>query len=79
MTGSHGGDNDDDSNSRHVCTIAVFLLVRLLYLLIHLLNYLFRPIQTLMMLTDLIDLVVVPSSIAYCLPNSPPKSTSSQH
>ena len=65
VTGPHeGGSGDDDS--KHVCIIAVFLLVRLLYLLIHSLDYLFRLIQTLTMLTDFINLVAVSSSIAYC-------------
>ena len=78
MTKSHENDNDDD-DFKHVCIIAVFLLVRFFYLLIHSLDYLFRSIQILMMLTDLIDLVAVPSSIACCLPNPPSKLTSSQH
>ena len=72
--GPHGGGSGG-GGSRHVCIIAVFLLVRLLYLLIHSLDYLFRSIQTLVMLTDLIDLVVIPSSIACCSPNSPSKLT----
>ena len=78
MTEPHEGDSDDD-DSRHVCIIAVFLLVRLLYLLIHSLDYLFRSIQTLMVLAGLIDLVAVPPSIACCSPNPPPKPTPSQH
>ena len=77
MIKSHENDNDD-SDFKHACIIAVFLLVRLFYLLIHSLDYLFRFIQTLTVLTDLIDLVVVPSSIACCLPNLSPKSTFSQ-
>ena len=35
-------DDSDDDDFKHVCIIAVFLLVRLLYLLIHSLDYLFR-------------------------------------
>ena len=77
MTKSHE-DDSDDSDFKHVCIIAVFLLVRLLYLLIHSLDYLFRSIQTLIMLADLIDLVAVPPSIACCLSNPPPKPTPSQ-
>ena len=77
MTKSHENDSDD-SDFKHACIIAVFLLVRLLYLLIHSLDYLFRLIQTFMMLTDLIDLVAVPSSITCCLLNPPLKSTLSQ-
>ena len=78
MTESHEGDNDG-SDSRHVCIIAVFLLVRLLYLLIHSLDYLFRLIQTFTVLAGLIDLVAVPPSITCCSPNPPPKPTPSQH
>ena len=70
---SHENDNDDD-DFKHVCIIAVFLLVKLLYLFIHSLDYLFRSIQTLAMLTDLIDLVAVPSSITCCSLNLPLKS-----
>ena len=77
MTESHEGDSDG-SGSRHVCMIAVFLLVRLLYLLIHSLDHLFRPIQILAVLTDLINLVAVPPSIACCSLNPPPKPTLSQ-
>ena len=68
MTESHGGDNGD-SDSRHACIIAVFLLVRLLYLLIHSLDYLFKSIQILTMLADFIDLVAVSSLITCCLLN----------
>ena len=71
-------NNNDDSDFKHACMIAVFLLIRLLYLFIHSLNHLFRSIQTLMMLTDLINFIVVPSSIACCLPNSPLKLIFSQ-
>ena len=71
---SHEGGSDG-SGSKHVCIIAVFLLVRLLYLLIHSLDYLFRSIQTLIMLTSLIDLVAISSSITCCSSNSFLKST----
>ena len=64
VTESHE-DDSDDGDSKHVCIIAVFLLVRLLYLHIHSLDYLFRFIQTLTMLTDLIDFIAVSSSITY--------------
>ena len=79
MMKSHEGGSGDDGGSRHACTIAVFLLVRLLYLLIHSSNYLFRFIQTFVMLADLINLVAVSSSITCCLLNSLLKSTFSQH
>ena len=72
-------ENDNDNNDfKHVCIIAVFLLVRFFYLFIHSLDYLFRSIQTLAVLAGLIDLVAVFSSIACCLPNPPLKPTPSQ-
>ena len=77
MIKSHENDNDD-SDFKHVCIIAVFLLVRLLYLLIHSLDYLFRSIQTLMMFANLINLIVISSLIAYCLLNSSLKLIFSQ-
>ena len=72
-------NNNDDDNFKHVCMIAVFLLIKFFYLFIHSLNHLFRFIQILIMLTDLIDLVAVSSSITCCLLNSSSKSTFSQH
>ena len=76
MIKSHENDNND-SDFKHACIIAVFLLVRLFYLFIHSLNHLFRFIQTLTVLTNFINFIVVPSLIACCLPNSSLKSTSS--
>ena len=38
---SHENDSNDD-DFKHACIIAVFLLVKLLYILIHSLDYLFR-------------------------------------
>ena len=76
---SYKNDSNDDNDFKHACIIAVFLLIKLFYLLIHSLNYLFRSIQTLTVLADLIDLVVVSSLIACCLPNLLSKSISSQH
>ena len=69
VTESHE-DGSDGGGSRHVCIIAVFLLVRLLYLLIHSLDYLFRLIQTFMILTNLINFVVIFLLIADCSLNS---------
>ena len=68
MTESHE-DGSGDSGSKHVCIITVFLLVKLLYLLIHSLNYLFRFIQTFIMLANFINFVVIFSSIVYYLSN----------
>ena len=79
MIKSHKNDNDDDNDFKHACIITVFLLIKLLYLHIHLLNYLFKFIQTLAMLTNLIDFIVMSLSIACCLPNLSLKSTFSQH
>ena len=73
----HENDNND-SDFKHVCIITVFLLIKLLYLFIYSLNYLFRSIQTLTVLTDLIDLIAVPSLITCCLLNLSSKSTPSQ-
>ena len=63
VTGSHRGDSDDDGDFKHVCTIAVFLLVKLFYLLIHLLNYLFKFIQILIMLINFIYFIIISSLI----------------
>ena len=73
VTESHEGDSDD-SGSRHVCIIAVFLLIRLLYLHIHSLDYLFRSIQILTVFVNFINLVTMSSLIIYCLLNSSLKS-----
>ena len=37
---SHEDDSNDDSEFMHACTIIVFLLIKFLYSLIHLLNHL---------------------------------------
>ena len=65
VTESHEGDSGS-SDFKHVCIIAIFLLVKLLYLLIHSLNYLFKFIQTLIMLANFINLIAMSSSITYC-------------
>ena len=69
MTESHEGGSGG-SGSRHVCMIAVFLLIKLFYLLIHSLNHLFRFIQILVILADFINLITVSSLIIYCSLNS---------
>ena len=74
MMRSHGGDSGD-SDSRHACIIAVFLLVRLLYLHIHLLNYLFKFIQIFTMFMNLINFIAVSSSITCYSLNSSLKLT----
>ena len=77
MIKSHENDNDNN-DFKYVCIIAVFLLIRFFYLFIHLLNYLFKSIQTLVVLADLIDLVTVSLSITYCSLNLFSKLTFSQ-
>ena len=74
VTESHEGGSGG-SDSKHACIIAVFLLIRLFYLLIHSLNYLFRFIQTFTMLINLIDLITMFSSITCCSLNLFLKST----
>ena len=78
MIKSHENDSDD-SDFKHACIITVFLLIRLFYLLIHSLNYLFKFIQTFIMLADFIDFIVISSLITCCLLNSPLKSIFSQY
>ena len=41
MIKSHENDSNDDDEFMHVCTIIIFLLIKFLYSLIHLLNCLF--------------------------------------
>ena len=38
----HKNNSNNNSNFKHVYTIAVFLLVKFFYLFIHLLDYLFK-------------------------------------
>ena len=74
----HENDNNDN-DFKHVCIIAVFLLIRLFYLFIHSLDYLFKSIQTFMMLAGLINLIMMSSLITCCLPNLLSKSTFSHY
>ena len=69
MTESHENDNDDDDEFMHVCIIIVFLLIKLLYLLIHLINCLFQSIQFYSVLVNFINLAVMSSLTAYCTQN----------
>ena len=77
MTESHENDSDNDDEFMHACIIIVFLLIRLLYSLIHLINCLFQSIQFYSVLTNFIDLAAVPSLTAYCMQNC--LSTQSSH
>ena len=64
MTELHEGDSDDDSEFMHVCTIIIFLLIKLLYSSIHSLDCLLQLIQFYSVLANLIDLTAVPSLTA---------------
>ena len=68
MTKSHK-NNNDNSDFKHACIITVFLLIKLFYLFIHSLNYLFKSIQTFVVFIDFIDFIAVSSLIACCSPN----------
>ena len=65
MTESHEDSSDDGSEFMHVCIIVVFLLIKFLYSLIHLINYLFQFIQFYSMLMNFINLTAV-SSLTAC-------------
>ena len=69
MIKSHENNNDDDDEFMHMCTIIIFLLIRLFYSLIHLLNCLFQFIQFYSMLANLINLTAVSSLTACCMQN----------
>ena len=77
MIKSHENDSDDDSEFMHVCIIVVFLLIRLLYSLIYLIDCLFQFIQFYSVLVNFINLVVIFSLTAYCMQNH--LSTQSPH
>ena len=66
---SHEDDSDNDDEFMHVCTIVIFLLIRLLYSLIYLINYLFQSIQFYSMLANFINLIAVSSLTAYYTQN----------
>ena len=65
MIKSHENDSDDDSEFMHVYIIIIFLLIRFLYLLIHLIDCLFQSIQFYSILTNFINLAVM-SSLTAC-------------
>ena len=69
MIESHEGGSDGDSEFMHACTIVVFLLIRLLYSSIHLINCLFQFIQFYSMLMNFINLVAVSSLTVCCMQN----------
>ena len=65
MTESHEGDSDNGSEFMHACIIVIFLLIRLLYSLIYLINCLFQSIQFYSMLINFINLTAVLSLTVY--------------
>ena len=65
MTELHEGGSDGGSEFMHVYIIVVFLLIRLLYSSIHLIDCLFQSIQFYSMLTNFINLAVM-SSLTAC-------------
>ena len=69
MIKSHENDNDDDNEFMHACIIIVFLLIRLLYSLIHLINCLFQSIQFYSVFANLINFTTMSSLTAYCMQN----------
>ena len=66
MTESHKGGSGGGSEFMHACTIVVFLLIRLLYSLIHLINCLFQFIQFYSVLANFINLTAMLSLTACC-------------
>ena len=65
----HENNNNDDNEFMHVCIIIIFLLIRLHYSLIHLINCLFQSIQFYSVLANFINLTAVPSLTACCMQN----------
>ena len=60
----HEGGSGGGGEFMHVCTIVVFLLIRLLYSSIHSLDCLLQSIQFYSVLMNLIDFAAVPSLTA---------------
>ena len=69
MTESHEGDSGDSGEFMHACIIVVFLLIKLLYSSIHLINCLFQSIQFYSVLVNFINLAVMSSLIVCCTQN----------
>ena len=64
---SHGDGSGDDDEFMHACIIVVFLLIRLHYSLIHLIDCLFQSIQFYSVLVNFINLAVMSSLTACCM------------
>ena len=69
MIKSYEDGSDGGNEFMHACTIIVFLLIKLLYSLIHLINCLFQFIQFYLMLMNFINLTAVFSLITYYTQN----------
>ena len=75
MTKLHENENDNNDNNNndnkftHACIIAVFFLIDLFYLSIHLLNYSLRFIQFYLMFMNIMNFIIVFSLINYYLWN----------
>ena len=69
MIKSHKDNNDDDNEFMHVCIIVIFLLIKLHYSLIHLINCLFQFIQFYSVFANFINLAAVSSLTACCMQN----------
>ena len=67
MIKSHENDSNDDNEFMHACIIIIFLLIRLLYSLIYLINCLFQSIQFYSVFVNFINLAAVSSLIACCM------------
>ena len=67
--GPHEGGSGGGGEFMHVCTIVVFLLIRLLYSSIHLIDCLFQSIQFYSVLTNFINFAAVSSLTACCTQN----------
>ena len=65
----HESDSDDNNEFMHACIIIIFLLIKFLYSLIHLINCLFQFIQFYSVLVNFINLTVIFSLTACCMQN----------
>ena len=61
----HEDGNDDGSEFMHACIIIIFLLIKLFYSLIYLLNHLLQFIQFYSVLVNFINFIAVFSLTVY--------------
>ena len=64
---SHENGSNDDGEFMHACIIIVFLLIKLHYSSIHLINCLFQFIQFYSVFANFINLTAMLSLIACCI------------